>query len=152
MAFHFALETVLQLRTMLEEQAQLRLLESLTRVQMLEHQLQQAAQWREETLRQMAAELEAPAAELHFAEAVLRQAAHAVKQCREQAERERKCAAELRAAYLQARQEREKLSSLRATAERRYALQELRREQEQLDEIALREQLRRKTQPGLHGA
>lgn len=137
MSFHFQLEAVLRLRGLLEDQAQRRLDESMMHIRALEHSLTEAIEWSQNTARARASENLIPAAELQFIESVLHQAKESIAHTRIQKQREEERAAALRTAYLDARRERETLSTLRENALRSYQTEQSRREQSALDEIFL---------------
>jgi flagellar export protein FliJ len=137
MRFQFRLEGLLRVRRLLERQARGRLDESLLCVQGLEHSLAEAAAWKQQTVKLRSAQKLLPAAEVQFIESTLRQTDEAIRQCqlRKQAEEQR--AAELRAAYLNARRERKTVSTLRENALRQFQVEQLRRDQRDLDELYL---------------
>jgi flagellar FliJ protein len=137
MSFHFRLEAVLRLRTLLEDQARQRLDESMMQIRALEHSLAEADQWMQETARVRAAEKSLPAAEVQFVESILRQTQKSIVDTQRQKQREEQRANDLRAAYLDARRERETLSTLRENALRLYHAEQSRRRQSELDEIFL---------------
>jgi len=137
MSFHFQLEAVLRLRSLLEDQARRRLDESMMHIRALEHSLAEAIQWSQETARVRASEKLLPAAEVQFIESVLRQTKKSIAHTQRQKQCEEQRAAGLRAAYLDARRERETLNTLRENAHRRYQTEQSRRQQSELDEIFL---------------
>ena len=137
MSFRFQLETVLRLRTLLEEQARRRLDESMMRIRALDHSLAEAAEWSRNTARVRAAETLLPAAEVQFIESVLHQTRESIARTQHQKQNEEKRAADLRTAYLDARRERETLSTLREDERIRYQAEQSRRQQSELDGIFL---------------
>jgi flagellar export protein FliJ len=137
MSFHFQLEGVLRLRSLLEDQACRRLDESMMHIHALEHSLAEAIRWSQETARVRASQKLLPAAEMQFIESVLRQTQESIVHTRRQKQCEEERAAGLRAAYLDARRERETVSTLRDNALARYQAEQSRRQQSTLDEIFL---------------
>ncbi len=147
MPFHFQLEGLLRLRRLLEDQARQRLDESMMRIRALEHSLTEAIDWSRNTARVRAAKGSLAAAEVQFIESVLRQTQAAIAQCQRQKQQEEQRAAELRAAYLIARRERETLSTLRDHALCRFQAEQSRRQQSELDEIFLAKQIHFRNAP-----
>ncbi len=137
MPFRFQLEGVLRIRKLLEDQARRRLDESMMHIRALEHSLAEASEWSRKTARLRASDQIIPAAEVQFIESVLRQTTEAIAQTHRQKQSEEQRAAEFRAAYLNARQERETVSTLRENALRRYQAEQSRRQQSEQDELFL---------------
>ena len=138
MAFEFQLEGLLRVRRLFEQQAQQRLDESMMRLRGLERKLQDAIAWSAKTAGIAASAQSLPAAELIYIDNVLRQVRRAIERLRIKLQEEERRAIELRAAYLKARRERRMVSALRDDARRRYELEVERREQDEVDEIFLR--------------
>ena len=138
MAFEFQLEGLLRVRRLFEQQAQQRLDESMMRLRGLERNLQDAVAWNAKTAGIAASAQSLPAAELIYIDNVLRQVRRAIERLRIKLQEEERRAIELRAAYLKARLERRMVSALRDDARRRYELEVERREQDEVDEIFLR--------------
>jgi flagellar export protein FliJ len=138
MAFEFQLEGLLRVRRLFEQQAQQRLDESMMRLRGLERKLQDAIAWSAKTAGIAASAQSLPAAELIYIDNVLRQVRRAIERLRIKLQEEERRAIELRAAYLKARLERRMVSALRDDARRRYELEVERREQDEVDEIFLR--------------
>ncbi len=137
MSFRFQLEGLLRLRRLLEDQARQRLEESILHIRALEHRLAEAADWSRKTARSRAAEKLVPAAEVQFIESILRQTQQAIHYQQHEKQLEEQRASHLRAAYVNARRERETLSTLRENALRRFHAEQSRRQQSELDEIFL---------------
>jgi len=134
MRFHFTLEGLLRVRKLLEDQARERLEESMMRVSALEHRLAEAAEWSRQTADSYASPKALPAIEMHFIESVLRQTREAIAQCQRQKLAEEQRAAQLRAAYLQARRERKTVSTLHDNALRQFQIEQSRRQQAEMDD------------------
>jgi flagellar export protein FliJ len=128
---------VLRIRRLMEEQAQRRLGECLIRIRAAERRLAEAEAWSEATAR-ACHKTRLPAAEWGFVDMVLRRTQEAIREHRRQLQAEERRATELRSAYLKARIERRKLSSLREQAWKLYEAETARREQDELDEAFLR--------------
>jgi flagellar export protein FliJ len=137
MRFQFHLEGLLRVRSLLERQARERLEASLSSIRALEHDLDEAARWSRQTAKISSTKKLLPAAELQFIESVLRQTGEAIAHCQRRKQAEEQRAAELRAAYLDARRERKTVSTLRENALHRFQTEQSRREQSELDEIYL---------------
>ena len=137
MPFNFQFEGLLRVGRLLERQSRERLDESMMRIRALEHSLEEAIQWNQQTARTGSAKFMLPAAELQYIESVLHQSRTAIAHCRHQKESEEQRAAELRAAYLLARRERKTVSTLRENALRQFQIEQSRREQSEMDEIFL---------------
>jgi len=137
MPFHFQLETVLRLRSLLEEQARRRLDEAMMHIHALQHSLDEAAAWSQQTARARAAETLLPAAEMQFIESVLAKTRQSIVLSQRQKECEEQRAAQLRAAYLDARRERETVSTLRDNALVKFQAEQYRRQQSEMNEIFL---------------
>jgi flagellar export protein FliJ len=137
MRFHFRLEAVLRLRSVLEEQARCRLDEAMMEIRALEHSLTQAAEWSRQTGRARNNEGQLPAAEIQFVESILAQTRQSIVLTQRRKECEEQRAAQLRAAYLAARRERETVSTLRDNALAQFQTEQSRRSQSEMDEIFL---------------
>ncbi len=107
------------------------------RLRALEHSLAEATEWSQNTAATRASNKLLPAAEVQFIESVLRQTAEAITRAQRQKQEEEQRAAELRAAYLDARRERKTVSTLRENALRQFQAEQSRRDQSELDEIFL---------------
>jgi flagellar export protein FliJ len=134
MGFHFPLEGLLRVRRLLEEQSERRLQESLMRIGALEHSLDEATRWSQQTARLCAANQRLPAVEAQFIDRILRRTAEAMAACRHQLQSEQERASQLRAAYLRARREREMVSTLREQALERWEREQARRTQAEMDD------------------
>ena len=142
MRFHFALNGVLHVHELLEEQARERLETCLLKLHAVEHRMADGRRWRERSARVRARMKKLPAIELQFVEQVLGQADVAIARleaARVELERQ---SAELREAYLAAHRQRETLSTLREHALLRHRAEEHRLEQRVLDEFHLGKLLR----------
>ncbi len=137
MSFRFPLEGLLGVRRLLEDQARQRLDESMMQIRALEHSLAEAAEWSQKTARVRASETLLPAAEVQFIESILRQTQEAIHRQQHHRQMEEQRASHLRAAYVNARRERETLSTLRENALRDFQVEQSRRQQSELDEIFL---------------
>lgn len=137
MQFQFRLEGLLRVRRLLEQQARGRLDESLLCIQGLEHSLADAAGWKRQTAKLRSVQKVLPAAEVQFIESTLRQTEQAIRQCQLQKQAEERRAAELRNAYLDTRRARKTVGTLRENALRQFQVEQLRRDQRELDEIYL---------------
>jgi flagellar export protein FliJ len=137
MSFRFQLEGLLRVRRLLEDQARQRLDESMMQIRALEHSLAEANDWSHQTAAVCASTKLLPAAEAQYVESILRQTREAIVDCQRQKQLEEQRAIELRAAYLNARRERETVSTLRDNALCLFHAEQSRREQSVLDEIFL---------------
>jgi flagellar export protein FliJ len=137
MRFHFPLEGLLHVRSLLEDQARDRLEQCMMRIGALEHSLAEAHEWSEKTARIRSSKKRLPATELQFIEAVLRQTETAIGQCLQQKQQEEERARVLRAAYLLARRDRKTVSTIRDNALRQYEIEQSRRLQSEMDEVFL---------------
>ncbi len=137
MSFRFQLEGLLRVRRLLEDQARQRLDESMMHIRALEHSLAEAADWSRKTARARTSEKLLPAAEVQFIEFILRQTEEAIHRQQRQKQLEEQRASHLRAAYVDARRERETVSTLRQNALRHFQAEQSRRRQSELDEIFL---------------
>lgn len=137
MPFRFPFEGLLRVRRLLEDQARQHLDESILHIRVLEHSLAEADNWSRHTARVRDSEALLPAAEVQFIESVLRQTQQAIYHRQREKQLEEQRASQLRAAYVNARRERETLSTLRDNALRDFQAEQSRRSQSELDELFL---------------
>ncbi len=152
MRFHFPLDGVLHVRLLLEEQAREHLESCLLKLRAVEHRMAEGRRWRERSARVRARMKKLPAIELQFVEHVLGQADVALSRLEGARVELARQASELRAVYLAAHRERETLSTLREAALVRHRAEELRREQQTLDEFHLGKMLRTRSEERLVAA
>lgn len=137
MRFRFQLEGVLRVRLLLESQARERLDEAMSQLRALERSLAEAIEWSQKTARIHSLPQSLPAAEVQFVESVLLQTQQAIAGCRRRKRSQEQRADQLRAAYLDARRERETVSILRENAVRQFQIEQSRQEQSEMDELFL---------------
>ncbi len=142
MRFHFALDGVLHVHELVEEQARERLESCLLKLHAVEQRMADGRRWREHSSRVRARMKKLPAIELQFVEYVLNQADVALARLDAARAELARQAAGLREAYLAAHRRRETLSTLREQALLRHRNEEVRREQRALDEFHLGKLLR----------
>jgi flagellar export protein FliJ len=134
MAFHFQFETLLHLRTLMEQQALDKLEQCIARLRTWQRSVDDAKRWSTQTARIRARKKLLPACELHRVDEVLRQTQAAVRDYEQRIADETRMAEKLRAEYLTARSQRETVSTLRDQAARMYQIETSRRAQSALDE------------------
>lgn len=134
MKFQFQLAGLLKVRQIEEDQAEARLEQAMLRLRALDNRLQEAHLWRTKTALVLAHNKFLPAIETHHVSRVLQQTRTAMLACQRQKEEEKKRVAELQKAYLEARQRRETVSTLRDEAFQRFRVEVARRDQMTLDE------------------
>lgn len=137
MAFRFPFASVLRLRALLERHRLAELERSLAHLHAMQHCVQEAEDWKQRSARGLAGTGIAPARELQFVTETLARTDEAIHLFQARIDEEKKRSEELRRAYLDARRQREIVSTLRDNAARVYHLEMLRREQAAIDEMYL---------------
>ena len=137
MAFHFPFASLLRLRTLLERHRLAELERSLARLHSMQHSVQEAEDWKRRSALSQVEFVTLPARELQFVSEALQQTDAAIHLFQGRIADEEKRVAELRRSYLEARSQREVVSTLRDNAARVYQLEALRREQAAIDEMYL---------------
>lgn len=137
MAFRFPFASLLRLRTLLERHRLAELERSLARLHGMQHRLEEAAEWKRCSAQAQVEFGTLPARELQFVSDALQQTDEAIHLFQGKLAEEEVRVEQLRRSYLDARSQREVVSTLRDNAARAYQLEALRREQAAIDEMFL---------------